>query len=89
MALSETFFILRGPGTVPEIKRCVEGGEMAFLKELLEGRPQELVTVVTPDDVHGPMVEDGPQALEIYHGRYRHLARRHRASTKAAFAAVR
>lgn len=87
MALSETFFILRAPGIVPEVKRCVEGNEMLFLKELLVARPRELVTVVTPDAVHGPMVEDGPQALEMWNGRSRHLARRHRASTKAAFAA--
>lgn len=87
MALSETFFILRAPGMVPEVKRCIEGKEMPFLKELLEARPRELVTVVTPDAVHGPMVEDGPECLQIWNGKYRHLARRHRASTKAAFAA--
>lgn len=87
MALSEIFFILRAPGCVPEIKRCAHDGEMSFLAELLRGRPGELVTVVFPDAVHGPMVTDGPEQLEIWHGRYRHLARRHRASTKAAFAA--
>ncbi len=87
MALSETFFIVRAPGRVPEVKRCVHDQEMSFLAELLRARPGEIVTVVIPDAVHGPMVSDGPEQLEIWHGRYRHLARRHRASTRAAFRA--
>lgn len=87
MALSTTIFILRGPGRVPEIKRCAEGRDVAFLKELLEARPTELVTVLFPDDGNDAYAEDGPQLLQIWNGKYRHLARRHRASTKAAFAA--
>lgn len=87
MALSDTIFILRAPGMVPEIKRCVAGDEVVFLKELLEARPGEFVTVLTWNDGQ-PDTEDGPLQLEIWNGRYRHLARRHRASTKAAFAAA-
>ena len=84
MAVSDTIFILRSPGCIPQIKRCVEGEEMPFLKELLEVRPGELVSVLTWNNGE-PYVEDGPQVLEMWNGKYRHLARRHRASTDTAF----
>lgn len=84
MALSDTIFILRAPGCVPQIKRCVEGGECDFLKELLRVRPGEFVTVLTWNDGE-PYAEDGPQQLEIWDGRCRHMAKRHRTSTDTSF----
>jgi hypothetical protein len=82
------WFILREPGCVPQLKgpfppKMVKG----FLRELMEHRPHAFVTVLSIS--YGqPVVEDGPECLEILDGRMAATARRHRQSTRKAFAAL-
>lgn len=86
MALSTMLFIFREPGCVPQYKRCVAGSEMKFLRELMDARPNAFITLVQTGE-NGPLVWDGPEYMQIMDGRQRHRARRHRESTRAAFAA--
>lgn len=84
--MSSTYFILRAPGCIPELKRASVVGDVLFLKELMEARPDAFITVLSIDET-GPIVTDGPEYLEQFDRRWRFRASRHRASTKAAFAA--
>jgi hypothetical protein len=85
----QTWFILREPGCVPQRKGPFRAGQAkAFLLELMECRPHAFITVLLLGGGDGPVVEDAPEWLEIADGRYRHRARRHRASSAAAFAAA-
>ena len=87
--METTWFILREPGRVPELKSASNSHAMAFLRDLMEVRPAAIITVLTIDEDRVPMVQDGPECLEMLSSRHRGRARRHRASTKAAFAASR
>lgn len=87
--MTDTWFILREPGCVPELKRTAPGKDMIFLREIMDARPTALITVLTINEDREPMVQDGPECLEMLSSRHRGRAKRHRASTKAAFAAVR
>jgi hypothetical protein len=82
-----TWFILREPNRVPERKGPFAADQVkGFLRELMDVRPTAFISVLT---VHadGPHVQDGPECLEMMDARYRAAAARHRANTKAAFAA--
>jgi hypothetical protein len=80
--VTTTWIIIRDPGCVPDRKGPFPDVMVKqFLVEALEARMGSFVTVATIDGTD-LRVEDGPQCLEIMDGRYRHLARRHRASTK-------
>lgn len=79
---------LREPGRVPERKGPFTTPTMlkGFLVELFKCRPAALVSVVTCDFA-GPEFQDGPECLEMMDRRYRHLAKRHRESSAAAWRA--
>lgn len=83
-----TWLILREPGKVPEIKGPFGPQWVkAALREFMEARPSAFITVL--DINHGqPSVQDGPECLEMLDGRSTSTARKHRASTRAAFSAT-
>lgn len=80
---------LREPGNVPISKGPFQQSKMAeTLREFLAARPHAFITVVTI--AYGtPHFEDAPQVLEIIDGRSWSVAKRHRQSSAAAFAAPR
>lgn len=87
-AMPAIWLILREPGKVPERKGPFDCGRLApVLRELMHVRPAAFITVLTWHDGAGPSVQDGPECLEMIDGRSRPIAKRHRASTAAAFAA--
>lgn len=86
--LATWFWIeLREPGKVPQRKGQFLLTDMAkTLRDFFAARPHAFMTVVTIDH-DGPHFQDAPEVLEMLDGRSRSLARRHRESTRAAFAA--
>lgn len=88
MSELDTWFILREPGCVPERKGPIPSAMCKkFVIELMEARPNALITVLTLAE-SGPLVQDGPEFLMMLDLRQRGRARRHIASTKAAFSAA-
>lgn len=80
------WLILREPGCVPERKGPFPTRTIAkTLREFMAARPGALIDVLTTEG--SPDIEDGTQALEIADGRSASVARRHRETTRAAFAA--
>jgi hypothetical protein len=83
-----TWLILREPGKVPERKGPFGYIPLAdTLREFMAARPSALITVLTwENESAGPLVQDGPECLEMIDQRSASVARRHRASTRAAWA---
>ena len=82
------WLILRAPGKVPRLKGPFPRANLVdTLREFIEARPEAFITVLSISET-GPMVDDGPETLEILDGRSAPTARKHRASTRAAFAAA-
>lgn len=82
------WLVLREPRKSPELKGPFRSGIMPLahtLREFMADRPRSLITVLTITS-SGPLVEDGPQALEIADGRSHPVAANHRRSSLAAFA---
>jgi hypothetical protein len=85
--MHSTWFILREPGCVPELKGPFEPSQVkGFLLELFSERRTAFVTVLTLGE-GCPTVQDGPECLEMLDRRFRFRAARHRERTVAAFAA--
>lgn len=86
--MADRFWLeLRAPDCVPERKGPFPVRDTArIIREFLEANPRCLFTVVTVDDAGVPLFEDAAETLEILDGRLRHLVKRHRASSAAAFA---
>ncbi|HWV44159.1 hypothetical protein [Pseudorhodoplanes sp.] len=81
----DTWLILREPGKVPVQKGPFAARTIAAtLREFMKERPNALITVLTWHD-GGPSVQDGPECLEMIDGRAKHIAARHRRSTREAF----
>lgn len=82
-----TWLELREPGCVPELKGPFPAHAFVqTMKEFLAARPSAFITVLTITDGGYPVLQDGPEALEMADGRLKHLARRHRESTRMAHA---
>lgn len=80
------WLILRGPRCVPERKGSWPAGMMAkVLREFMKVRPGEFITVLTLGHDGDPIVQDGPECLEMIDGRSAARAKRHRASSLEAF----
>lgn len=80
------WLILREPGCVPERKGPFPYRTIAkTLREFMTARPSALIDVLTVEG--SPEIEDGTQVLEMSDGRSSSVARRHRETTRAAFAA--
>lgn len=81
------WLILREPGCVPERKGSWPASMMAsVLREFMEARPMAFITVLTLGHSGDPIVQDGPECLEMIDGRSAPRAARHRESSRAAFA---
>lgn len=81
---SRTWFILREPGCVPQLKGPLPPKMVAnFLREVMEFRRTAYITVLTLVD-GAPIVQDGPECLMVLDGRSMGPARRHMQSSGAA-----
>lgn len=87
MTMEDKFWlILREPGCVPDLKGpWPHASTKMVLREFLEARPSAFVTVLSWGDGGYPIVQDGPQCLEMLDGRSRYTAQRHRETSAAAF----
>lgn len=87
---AEGFFWLelREPGCVPERKGKWPPSQTAsILREFMKARPKAFITVVTWDASYGaPVFQDAPECLGLLDMRSLITARRHIASSNAAFA---
>lgn len=84
----KTWFILREPGCVPVRKGPWQPRSVkTALIEFMNARPRALITVLTIHDDGEPSVQDAPEALQMLDGRQRGRARRHIASSNAAWRA--
>lgn len=82
--MGNTWFILREPRCVPELKGPFAPANVkGFLIELMEARPTAFITVLTMHEGI-PSVQDGPECLEMSDARYRRRASIHRRNTRAA-----
>lgn len=83
---ANTWFILREPGCVPQLKGPFPPEQVKpFLVELTTFRQDALITVLRLGDDGMPDVQDGPECLEILDGRLRARAARHRARSAEAW----
>lgn len=81
------WLILREPHCVPERKGPWPAKMTAqVLREFMDARSGAFITVLTIGHDGGPIVQDGPECLEMIDGRSMPRAERHRASSAAAFA---
>lgn len=81
-----TWLILREPGRVPILKGPFHCERLtATLREWMVARPSAFITVLNIIDGY-PIVQDGPECLQMLDGRFAATAKRHRASTRTAFA---
>ncbi len=83
---ANSWIILREPGCIPQLKGPWPATMMTkVLREFMSARPAALLTVLSIADGH-PLVTDGPEELQILDGRSASTARRHRRSTRLAWA---
>jgi hypothetical protein len=81
-----TWIELREPGCVPERKGPLRPETVAgFLREVFAVRPSAYVTVITMGH-DGPLLQDGPECLQMLDGRSMSVGRRHIQTGAAAHA---
>lgn len=86
MSAIYTWFELREPGCSPVLKGPFPSHDFKDnLREFMRERPRAFITVMAIEGP-APIIQDGPECLEILDGRMAGLARRHRESTRRAFA---
>lgn len=83
-AVDDRFWIeVRDPGCVPQLKGPFIGRLAPVLREFMDARPQAYLTVIRWS-VMGPLLQDGPEALQMADGRSMERGRRHIRTSAAA-----
>lgn len=79
---------LRDPGRLPERKGPWPASQTAsILREFIAARPTAYIDVLTWSPGYGPLIQHGPEVLQMRDGRSMSVGRKHNARTREAHAA--